>query len=281
MNDANNIEAYLLGTLPSELVEQIEKRILTDDAFHEEVAITEEELLDSYVQGRMSEEKRVLFERHFLASPLRKQKLMFARGLQSKIDAIKTVPSLPRTRFPAVYPYALGACALALVALGIGTYRLFIQLEQQVDQVARLRAQIEEMRKTLAGASNPNYFALADRNLASQPLLVAKLLPGDSRGPGLPRISIAEGIVAVQFSLLVPKTVPSKTLVELLNDSGKVITSLRQFELHLVGNQRVVIATIRREYLNPGNYFLRVTSEQSPGLELRYPFQVSPWAPAR
>lgn len=275
MNDATNIEAYLLGSLSPDLSEQIEQKILTDNAFHEEVEIMEEELLDSYVQGRMPEEKRVLFERHFLASPLRKQKLMFARGLQSKIDAIKTAPNPPRARFSTAYPYALGVCAIALVALGLMSYRLFIQQEQQLDQIALLRAQIEEMRKT-AGGAYPNYLTLADRNLALQPLLVEKLSPGAPRGPGLPKVSIPDGIRAVQFSLQISKTVRGSTLIELLNDSGAVITSFPHRELQSVGGHQVVIATISREYLNPGNYFLRVTSEQSPSTEFRYSFQIRP-----
>ena len=98
MNDPTEIHDYLMGRLTPERAEQIEQRILTDDAFHEEVEIVEEELLDRYAQGRISGEERLLFDRHFFASPLRKQKLTFARALQTKIDSEKNAPAPFRSR---------------------------------------------------------------------------------------------------------------------------------------------------------------------------------------
>ena len=62
MNDANEIKAYLLGGLSPERMEQIEQRILTDNAFHEEIEIMEEELVDHYAQGKMPGDDRLLFE---------------------------------------------------------------------------------------------------------------------------------------------------------------------------------------------------------------------------
>jgi len=276
MNDPNEIHDYLMGRLAPERAEQIEQRILTDDDFHEEVEIMEEEMLDRYAQGRIPEEDRLLFERHFLASPLRKQKLTFALALQTKIDSIKNKPAAFTARLPALYPYTLAACGLALVALGFISYRLSTQLQQHRSQTALLARQIEGMRKTAAtAASYPNYPADRARDLAFQPLLVAKLSPGGLRGTGLRRISIPDGVRAVQFALPVPKTVQGNLLVELLNDSGAVITSMHHIERQLLGGQTVAIVPIPTEYMKTGNYFLRVTSEESPTIKFRYPFQVN------
>jgi hypothetical protein len=274
MNDSTQLYAYLLGDLPPEDIERIEQRILTDDRFQEEVEITEEELLDRYAQGRVSVEERRLFEQHFLASSVRKQRLTFARALQTKISSEKNMPVRKTARFSALYPYALVGCVLALLFLGYVSYRLSIQLQQQRSQTALLLLQIEDIRK--AGASKTSYVDQASvyTNLVSQPLKVVELSPGVSRGTNLSRIVIPHGIRALQFALQVPKTLKSAVSVELSNDSGQAILSQPPVHPQQVANDNVVIVTLLNEQLPTGNYFLQVTSAQIPSTQFQYSFQI-------
>lgn len=267
MSDSKEIRDYLLGSLPPERMEEIEKRILTDDAFHQEVEIMEEELLDRYAQGRISGTERLLFDRHFLASPVRKQRLEFARALQTKIDSMQTTPGPVSVRFSAIYPYALAACTFALVVLGIATYRLSMRLQEQRVADEQVSRQNEEMRKTIAAMS-------ASQDLALQPLIVAELTPGGSRESKLAKINVPRGIRAVQFELKVPQSLQGDTIVALLDDSGQLITTVRATQPQKLGADNIVVAVLAEEFLKKGNYFLRLT--QPPATKLLYSFQIVP-----
>ncbi|MCA1615613.1 MAG: hypothetical protein LC800_16235, partial [Acidobacteria bacterium] len=74
----DSIRRYLLGTAAPAEVEQIERRLLADPAFYDEVSASEDELLDEYVGGRLAARERENFESVFLAAPERRQKLGFA-----------------------------------------------------------------------------------------------------------------------------------------------------------------------------------------------------------
>src|SRR5205807_3707572 len=82
-----NIKKYLLGQLAGADLEEIERRVLTDDDFHEEVQIMEDELVDEYVNADLSAEERRLFEKKFLADPESRNKLRLGRALDRHLSA--------------------------------------------------------------------------------------------------------------------------------------------------------------------------------------------------
>ena len=95
------VRDYLLGVLPEKRREEIEQRFFSDDDFHLEVEIVEEELFDDYLQNKLPEPERRLFETHFLASPLRRKRLQFARAFHDKISSKTEVPVTPVLPLPA------------------------------------------------------------------------------------------------------------------------------------------------------------------------------------
>jgi hypothetical protein len=77
---------YLLGKLDETRQAQIEERLLTDEAFYDELAMAEDDLTDQYLANQLSDEERSSFEKYFLATPERLQKLRFARSLKRYVD---------------------------------------------------------------------------------------------------------------------------------------------------------------------------------------------------
>jgi len=66
---------YLLGdVLPDAERDEIEERYFTDNSCFERILAAESRLVDSYMEGRLSNEDRGLFERNFLASARRRAK---------------------------------------------------------------------------------------------------------------------------------------------------------------------------------------------------------------
>ena len=81
--DRTEIRQYLLGEVTRESrLRRIEEMILTDEAFYEELLVSEDELIDEYVRESLSASERERFESHFLSTPERRRKLKFARALR-------------------------------------------------------------------------------------------------------------------------------------------------------------------------------------------------------
>jgi hypothetical protein len=65
---------------------QVEERLMSDSDLYEELLILEDETIDRYVSGEMSQADRASFEEYFLQSPEHRQKLRFARALSKYVD---------------------------------------------------------------------------------------------------------------------------------------------------------------------------------------------------
>lgn len=66
---------------------ELEERILSDDGFYEELLIAEDELIDQYLLGALSEAEQHSFVSHFLITEERREKLRFAKTLRKYLDA--------------------------------------------------------------------------------------------------------------------------------------------------------------------------------------------------
>jgi len=85
-SNSNEIKEYLLGSLSQEAQRRVEERILIEEGFFEELLCGEDELVDQYIGGHLSPEERDRFERHFLSTEERHQKLKFGRALNRYVS---------------------------------------------------------------------------------------------------------------------------------------------------------------------------------------------------
>ena len=78
--DSDDLRQYLLGNLSEDRRELIEKQLLTDGNFHEELEVAEDELIDEYLSGNLSEQERRQFEKTFPSTNERQHKIQFAHS---------------------------------------------------------------------------------------------------------------------------------------------------------------------------------------------------------
>jgi hypothetical protein len=81
------IRQYLLGLLPQEQAGELEEQLFIDGELYEELLIAEDELVDQFLAGEMSEREREAIERHFLRAPGRQEQFLFAGALKKYISA--------------------------------------------------------------------------------------------------------------------------------------------------------------------------------------------------
>jgi hypothetical protein len=76
------ITQYLLGTLPEVETERLDELSVTSQEFAESLIATENDLIDSFVQGELAGNMLAQFETHYLASSIRRKRVEFAEAFQ-------------------------------------------------------------------------------------------------------------------------------------------------------------------------------------------------------
>lgn len=261
------IREYLLGQSTSDNAALVEERLLTDDELYQEVLIVEDELIDQYVAGLLTESEKESFEKYFLAAPERREKLRFARNLKKYVSrtevertspagdaniapepkaAIATPSRAPRRFWPWSNPilsYSLAAAAV--IVLAVAGVMLFRQLNAPVGG-----------GKTLA----------------------VELVPGLSRGDERTKeIAVPADIAIVQLQLRIPNIPGYQTYRGLLQtNDAREISRQDNLPRDPASNDRITYQ-VPASLLKPGNYNLKLRglNQQGEYEELaRYWFRV-------
>ncbi len=74
---------YLLGSLPEAEIESLDELSITDDEFAVALSAAEKDLVDAFVRGELTGAALEKFRSYYLASPLRRGRLDFARALET------------------------------------------------------------------------------------------------------------------------------------------------------------------------------------------------------
>lgn len=81
-----DVRLWLLGLLSQEQGESLEQRLITDTGAFDEIPIVEEELIDEYLSGELSERESAAFESYFMNSAERRQQFRVAKAWRSYVE---------------------------------------------------------------------------------------------------------------------------------------------------------------------------------------------------
>ena len=156
---------YLLGQCGEEDQLRIEGQYLKDDEYLQCVLLAEGEMIDAYVQGRLTDAEREQFETYYLVTDERREKVFFAQSLllHLKKEAQAVVPQKQTERRKSFFSwirfdkswFALAAAAAGLLLLACGwlaleTLRLRNQLNASRARMAEIETQAQEFSQQLA-----------------------------------------------------------------------------------------------------------------------------------
>lgn len=121
--DDRKFVRYLLGQMGPDEQAALEEQYLTDPDVHDQLRAAERDLIDQYVRGELPDAAE--FERHFLSSPQRRQRVEFARALMQSLAgspprADHQSAAAPIGRVGGLTRWAWLAAAAAVI-LAIGT----------------------------------------------------------------------------------------------------------------------------------------------------------------
>ena len=94
----NLMVRYLLGDLPESEQATLEERCFADGDTFDRMWERETRLVDDYVRNRLAPGERERFERHYLASPVHRQRVATARNLLTRADESAQAHSAPVVR---------------------------------------------------------------------------------------------------------------------------------------------------------------------------------------
>lgn len=117
--DVDLLKRYLIGLISPEEQAEIEGR-LQDPVYRDYLEAVEDELIDDYLEGRLTGDSGDGFEKHYLHTPERRHKLELARSLVRSLEGTK--PALWRSS------WLIGLVALLL---GAGTSIVFLPRRSQ------------------------------------------------------------------------------------------------------------------------------------------------------
>jgi hypothetical protein len=95
-HDDRELVRHLLGQLADADAERLDELAIVDDEMAGRLRVVEDDLVDAYVRGTLEPDARLRFESHYLSSPLRREKVSFARTFVRHADAM-TVAADART----------------------------------------------------------------------------------------------------------------------------------------------------------------------------------------
>ena len=254
--DKEEMRAYLLGTLDSALKAELEERILYAPEVYEELLIVEEELIDRYVAGGLSQSEQQQFETHFLITAERQNNLRFGKLLKRYLNSHSVAdPAAAATNHvdknaPAPKPFMFSPslvsspfitfCVTGVVLLGIAL-------------LGWLTVRKPQVRPTQQN---------------SEPVVIVTLAPG----------SIITGSETARQVNVPPKGYNLKLELELKNASfrnykfelfheNKSVQTSAALPVEAKGQQYVIPLTITGEALSPGDYQVKLSGVLESGAD--------------
>lgn len=234
-----SLKLYLLGGLETELREQVEERLLTEDEFFESLLLAEDELVDDYLRGGLTGAENLRFETLFLTTPERIDKVRFARALHH-YAATASYAELAKPKRPN------GVLA---------RWRSFGPV---------LRASLAAgLPLVIAGAAWLSWERL--RQEAPQPVSIV-LTSGLLRGTGsLPRVDLSSGARRVELRLELAAEDHGTYRVTLEDATGNEVFSQSNLKSASAAGEPFVGVTLPSTLLPQGDYTLRLIGMSRPG----------------
>lgn len=227
--DTEVLRSYLLGTLEAGPRAELEEGILCDPAVYQELLLLEEELIDQYVAGRLSEAERQQFETHFLVTAERQKKLRFGQLLKRHLSS-QPIPaiaeSVPPRQLNQTFPSRrffslLGFAVVVVAVLGI---------------------------------------VLLCWSAFRKPLVVVQLAPRSIEAQG---VQVPPQGFNVKLELEVFNTNFKNYKSELFRENKSLQTETLRIETK--GKQQIVPLTITGEMLSPGDYQVKLSGVSDSG----------------
>jgi hypothetical protein len=280
---------YLLGDLPEPERERLEKEYFVNDEAWELLTSVENDLIDSYLRGRLSERDEKQFETYFLQSPRRRNQFEFSRLLLDpalRPISKEAIPSgtqqksgnrkIGRSKWISIPAQAQAASVLLAVVtaaiLGFRNHRLNIQLERAQSDQAILQTEVRNLRSVSTRTNSPqNEHDTNEMPAISQRPAISMLLePGNLRAAGtgnahsIPRLAATPATIVLALDLARDEYPQYTAKIQTsVGHSIREASGLRSRPIE--GGGRAVLFTFPSDSLANGDYIVWLSGQAGSG----------------
>ena len=239
----NNIKTYLLGELDDARRNQLEERLLNDREMFEEVLISEDELVDQYLAGKLTDTEKKQFETHFLITKDRQQKFRFGQAFNRYLR-LNDVPA-NQFEMPVRSRWFLSG---AFWPVRQAVTAAFVLLVVSILSVAVYWFEVRR-GTTPAGTS-----------------YVVSLVSGATRssGSGFQRVNLPAGVTTVELRLAVADVKYRSYTAQLISSTGNV-TEFRNLQIVEQNQIKSVLMTVQRDLLVTDDYQVKLSGISDSG----------------
>jgi hypothetical protein len=250
--DETLFRKYLLGDLSEDQQVDVEDRAFADREVLDALEAAEADLIDAWVRGELSPSERRAFERRFLTSLQRRNKVEFARAL-AKVTSESQPAEAPRKTFWR-WPFAMQwspalqwAAGLACLFCVAATAWFAIENAAMRSRVSILEARLHQQEHPQSTAPAPGVASLV-------------LLPGLSRSETqVPRLSLdpAAQIIRIEVKLE-PRDDYPRFRAELRTRRGDEVLTLASLPRRTTAEGYGVLIEAPVSVVPPGQYELEL-----------------------
>jgi hypothetical protein len=272
------LRKYLLHDLGETEQEHIELRLLSDKEFTRCLAVTQDDLIDDYVAGRLSDREIEMFKQHYVTTPERLQRLNFGIAFDRYVS--ERIPVHRSDTFDRLFAFArthpLKTATAVVVLLFIFGVVLFIPFRVNQHQIAQ-NLQQEFARLNVRQETD------------SRPLSVLKLSSGDARALMLRHnlvrgddeersVELTSTVTLLRLVLEAPSGAYKTYQAMLQTAEGKDLASVSDLKARSEEGAQFVIVNIPARLITRGDYQLKLMGISEGGRVSDvglYPFRVT------
>lgn len=305
------LRRYVTGGLDEAVRTELEERLVTEPSVFEALGVVEDELVEEYLDGLGTPAERQAFERGFLASPRRTERLRFAAALRAR--AAKVVPerrSKPPLRglgrMDVAHPALLGLAAALLLSVATNLWLASPWAPGQSrrdDGAAPVPAPVAPAARPSAPAprvaasdgEDPAQAVARERHARRQAESRAAALESELRRarPGVVSFVLASGALRaagalqeavvprdaalVELRLELPGVDYPQYRAELLDDTGEELLVASKLQAREERDAAILAVSVPAAALRRGDYQVRLRGLTAAGGEEAvgsYPFRV-------
>ena len=266
-NQSSELRKYFLGLLSQEESESLEYRMLEDEDFEAELALAQEELVEDFLDERLTENERTLFLNNYLVTDARREDVDLVRKLRAlaarENAAAAGVPEKGVSRgflslFRSLMRPAFAVVLVLLVAAAAGWFLLLRPGSSELDrQVAELNRQDLSDLARFGGTGT------------------LSLAPGMSRAGGdTAALTRSQGQGNTLIRLALPSGLDSRGEFDITFErDGRAIFTLRRQKAYPNGPGSDLRILVPAGALSSGDYGIRVKSTGSDAAAVTYAFR--------
>jgi hypothetical protein len=248
MSDTQQLRSYVLGTLAEERTEDLEARLLVDDALSEALELVEDELVEAYVRNTLDPAERALFEARLATKPLLAESVHYA-GIVRERMLRDAPPARVSGRLAALLATA------AILVLGVG-----LALRQLRPQPAPpIRSEGPAIASPQPGTPSP-FQGMTRETPVPRRIAALSLSPGRTMtAAATPTVSLAAGIDLLRVELAVEDALAEAYTVQLWSDKGALLWRKDRVR----PTRDAVVVEVPATTLAPGEYRLDLSPSGS------------------